>query len=184
MNEITCKKCKVVNDSSREFCQLCGANLKNGKDGVPGNVFIARVKFKFVDTFIAWENDTLYAIPMTTVSQAADGSGGVLKLSPGAAIKKIQENKYTKEVFPLPLDQQVNIQKGISVKFSDITQIKENKGFLGFVTIEVCSKDSKPVLVITGSKPEKEISSKKHSRMVLQLSGINRPINKYKSTLF
>ena len=156
MDEIACKKCQVVNNSSHEFCQLCGTNLKNGKDGVPGNIFIARVKFKFVDTYIAWENDTLYAIPMTTISQAADGGGGVLKLSPGAAIKKAQEKKYAKEVFPLPLDQQVTIQKGIDVKFSAITQIKENKGFMGFVTVEVYAKDSKPVLVITGSKPEKE----------------------------
>jgi hypothetical protein len=156
MNEIPCKKCKVVNDSSNEFCQLCGANLKNGKDGVPGNVFTARVKFKFLDTFIAWENDTLYAIPMTTVSHTADGGGGVLKLSPGAAIKKIQENKYAKEVFPLPLDQQVKIQKGIGVKFSEITQITENIGFLSFVTVEVYAKDKKPLLVITGSKSEKE----------------------------
>jgi hypothetical protein len=109
-----------------------------------------------VDTFIAWKYDILYAIPMTTVSQAADGGGVTLKLSPGAAIKKVQENKYAKEVFPLPLDQQVKIQKGISLKFSDITQIKENKGFLGFVTVEVYSKESKPALVITGSKPEKE----------------------------
>ena len=156
MNEVICKKCKVSNDASLEYCQLCGANLKSGKEGVPGNIFIARVKFQFVDTFIAWENDTLYAIPMTTVSQAADGGGGALKLSPGAAIKKAQENKYAKEIFPLPLDQQVKIQKGISVKFSDITQIKEHKGFLGFVTVEVYTKESKPVLVITGSKPEKE----------------------------
>ena len=156
MNEISCKKCKAVNDLSLEYCQLCGANLKGGKDILPGNIFIARVKFQFVDTFIAWENDTLYAIPMTTISQAADGGGGVLKLSPGAAIKKVQENKYSKEVFPLPLDQQVKIQKGIGVKFSDITQIKEHKGFLGFVTVEVYAKDKKPVLVITGSKPDKE----------------------------
>jgi hypothetical protein len=156
MDEIICKKCKVVNDASLEYCLLCGANPKNGKEGVPGNIFIARVKFQFVDTFIAWEHDTLYAIPMTTVSQAADGGGGVLKLSPGPAIKKIQENKYAKDVFPLPLDQQVIIQKGISVKFSDITQIKEHKGFLGFVTVEVYAKDSKPVLVITGSKTDKE----------------------------
>jgi hypothetical protein len=156
MNEIPCKKCKVVNDSSNEFCQLCGANLKNGKDGVPGNVFTARVKIKFLDTFIAWENDTLYAIPMTTVSHTADGGGGVLKLSPGAAIKKVQENKYAKEVFPLPLDQQVKIQKGIGVKFSEITQITENIGFLSFVTVEVYAKDKKPLLVITGSKSEKE----------------------------
>ena len=156
MNEIICKKCKVLNDASLEYCQLCGANLKGGKDGVPGNIFIARVKFQYVDTFITWENDTLYAIPMTTVSQAAAGGGGVLGLSPGAAIKKVQENKYKKEVFPLPLDQQVNIQKGIGMKFSDITQIKEKKGFLGFVTIEVYSKDSKPLLIVSGSKPEKE----------------------------
>ncbi len=156
MNEVICKRCKVSNDATLEYCQLCGANTKSGKEGVPGNIFIARVKFQFVDTFIAWENNTLYAIPMTTVSQAADGGGGVLKLSPGAAIKKVQENKYTKEVFPLPLDQQVKIQKGMSVKFSDLTQIKEHKGFMGFVTIEVYSRESKPVLVITGSKPEKE----------------------------
>ena len=156
MNEIKCKKCKVVNDSSNEFCQCCGANLKNGKDGVPGNVFIARVKFKILDTFIAWENDTLYAIPMTTVAHNLTTGIGVLKLSPGAAIKKIQENKYAKEVFPLPLDQQVKIQKGIGVKFSEITQIKENKGFLSDVAVEVYAKDKKPVLVITGSKPEKE----------------------------
>ena len=150
MDEIICKKCKVSNDALLEFCQLCGANPKNGKEGVPGNIFIARVKFKFVDTFIAWENDTLFAIPMTIVIH------GVLKLSLGAAIKKIQENKYAREVFPLPLDQQVKIQKGISVKFSDIAQIKERKGFLGFITVEVYTKEIKPVLVITGSKPEKE----------------------------
>ena len=156
MNEIVCKKCKATNDASLEYCQLCGTNLKSGKEGVPGNIFIARVKFQFVDTFIAWENDTLYAIPMTTVSQAADGGGGTLKLSPGAAIKKVQEIKFAKEIYPLPLDQQVKIQKGISVKFSDITQMKEHKGFLGFVTVEVYAKDKKPVLVITGSKPDKE----------------------------
>jgi hypothetical protein len=156
MNEITCKKCKVLNDASLEYCRLCGANLKGEKEGVPGNIFQARVKFQFVDTFIAWENDTLYAIPMTTVSQAATGGGGVLALSAGAAIKKLQENKYKKEVFPLPLDQQVPIQKGISIKFSDITLIKEHKGFLGFVTVEVYSKDIKPLLVVTGSKLDKE----------------------------
>ncbi len=156
MNEVICKKCKVSNDTSLEYCELCGSNLKNGKEGVPGNIFIARVKYQFVDTFIAWENDILYAIPMTTVSQAADSGGGVLKLSPGAVIKKNQENKYAKEVFILPLDQQVKIQKGISMKFSDVVQIKEHKGFLGFITVEVYTKESKPVLVITGSKPEKE----------------------------
>ena len=156
MNEVICKRCKVSNEASLEYCQLCGANLKSGKEGVPGNIFITRVKFQFVDTFIAWENDTLYAIPITTVSQAAGNDDSVLKLSPGAAIKKMQEKKYVKEIFPLPLDQQVKIQKGISVKFSDIAQIKEHKGFLGFVTVEVYTRESKPVLVITGSKPEKE----------------------------
>ena len=156
MNEVICKKCKVSNDAALEYCQLCGANLKSEKEGVPGNIFIARVKFQFVDTFVAWENETLYAIPITTISQAADGGGGVLKLSPGAAIKRAQENKYAKEIFPLPLDQQVKIQKGLSVKYSEITKIKEHKGFMGFVTVEVYTNESKPVLVITGSKPDKE----------------------------
>ena len=154
MNEITCNKCKVLNDASIEYCQLCGANLKGGKDGVPGNIFQVKAKYQFVDTFIAWENDTLYAIPMTSMGVA--GGGGILDLAAGAAIKKVQENKYKKEVFPLPLDQQVNIQKGIGVKFSDIAQIKEKRGFLGVVIIEVYSKDSKPLLIVSGSKSEKE----------------------------
>ena len=154
MNEITCNKCKVLNNESLEYCQLCGANLKGGKESVPGNIFQIKTKYQFVDTFIAWENDTLYAIPMTTV---AFQSGDLLVgLAAGAAIKKVQENKYKKEVFPLPPDQQVNIQKGIGVKFSDIAQIKEKRGFLGIVTIEVYSKDSKPLLIVSGSKPEKE----------------------------
>jgi hypothetical protein len=50
----------------------------------------------------------------------------------------------------------VKIQKGIGVKFSEITQITENIGFLSFVTVEVYAKDKKPLLVITGSKSEKE----------------------------
>ena len=154
MNEITCNKCKVLNDASLEYCQLCGANLKGGKESGPGNIYQAKIKFQYVDTFITWENDTLYAIPMT--SMAAAGGGGILDLAAGAAIKKVQENKYKKEVFPLPLDQQVNIQKGIGVKFSDIAQIKEKRGFLGVVIIEVYSKDSKPLLIVSGSKPEKE----------------------------
>jgi hypothetical protein len=154
MNEIICNKCKVLNSASLEYCQLCGTNLKGGKDGVPGNIFQVKIKYQYVDTFIAWENDTLYAIPMTTM--AFQSGGGVIGLASGAAIKNVQENKYKKEVFPLPLDQQVNIQKGIGVKFSDIAQIKEKKGFLGVVTIEVYAKDSKPLLVVSGSKPEKE----------------------------
>ncbi len=154
MNEITCNKCKLSNDASLEYCQLCGTNLKGGKDGMPGNIFQAKIKYQFVDTFIAWENDTFYAIPMTTV--AFQSGGGVIGLASGAAIKNVQENKYKKEVFPLPLDQQVNIQNGISVKFSDIAQIKEKKGFLGVVTVEVYSKDNKPLLIVSGSKPEKE----------------------------
>ena len=154
MSEIICNKCKILNNESLEYCQLCGANLKGGKESVPGNIFQIKTKYQFVDTFIAWENDTLYAIPMTTV---AFQSGDLLVgLAAGAAIKKVQENKYKKEVFPLPLDQQVNIQKGIGVKFSDIAQIKEKRGFLGIVTIEVYSKDSKPLLIVSGSKPEKE----------------------------
>jgi hypothetical protein len=82
--------------------------------------------------------------------------GGLLGLASGAALKNVQENKYKKEVFPLPLDQQVNIQNGIGVKFSDIAQIKEKKGFLGVVTVEVYSKDNKALLVVSGSKNEKE----------------------------
>ncbi len=156
MNTTICKKCNVLNDVSLDFCQLCGANQIGDKDGVPGNIFIARVKFQYVDTYIAWEKDTLYAIPMTTISQAANEGFGFKKLSPGAAIKKVQENKYKKEVFPLPLNQQAKIQKGIVVKFADITQIKEKKGFLGWVTVEVYSKDNKPILSITGTMPEKE----------------------------
>jgi hypothetical protein len=143
-----------MNDASLEYCQLCGANLKGGKDGVSGNIFQGKIKFQFVDTFIAWENDTLYAIPMTTVNVAS--GGGLLGLASGAALKNVQENKYKKEVFPLPLDQQVNIQNGIGVKFSDIAQIKEKKGFLGVVTVEVYSKDNKALLVVSGSKNEKE----------------------------
>ncbi len=154
MNEVNCKKCKVLNDASLEYCPLCGADLKGGKEGVPGNIFQAKIKFQIVDTFIAWENDTLYAIPMTTV--AFQSGGGVVGLASGAAIRTVQENKYKKEVFPLPLDQQVTIQKGIGVKFADIAQVKEKKGFLGVVTIEVYSKDIKPLLVVSGSKPEKE----------------------------
>jgi hypothetical protein len=154
MNEITCNKCKVLNDPSHEYCQLCGTNLKGGKESMPGNIFQAKIKYQFVDTFIAWENETLYAIPMTTVNVA--GGGGLVGLASGAAVKNIQENKYKKEVFSLPLDQQVNIQNGIGVKFSDIAQIKEKKGFLGVVTVEVYSKDNKPLLIVSGSKPEKE----------------------------
>jgi hypothetical protein len=154
MNEIICNKCKVLNDASLDYCQLCGSNLKGGKDGVPGNIFQAKIKFQYVDTFIAWENDTLYAIPMTTVAVA--GGGGLVGLASGAAIKNVQENKYKKEVFPLPLDQQVNIQKGIGVKFSDIAQIKEKRGLLGVVIIEVYSKDNKSMLTVSGSKSEKE----------------------------
>ena len=52
MNEIICNKCKVLNDESHEYCQLCGANLKGVKDGVPGNIFQAKIKFQYVDTFI------------------------------------------------------------------------------------------------------------------------------------
>jgi hypothetical protein len=154
MNEITCNKCKVLNDASLEYCQLCGANLKGGKEGVPGNIFQIKIKYQFVDTFIAWQNDTLYAIPMTTV--AFQSGGGLLGLASGAAIKNVQENKYKKEVFPLPLDQQVNIQKGISVKFSDIAQIKEKRGFLGVVIVEVSSKENKVLFIVSGSKSEKE----------------------------
>jgi hypothetical protein len=154
MNEIACNKCKVLNDASLEHCQLCGANLKGGKESMPGNIFQAKIKYQFVDTFIAWQNDTLYAIPMTTV--AFQSGGGLVGLASGAAIKNVQENKYKKEVFPLPFDQQVNIQKGVSVKFSDIAQIKEKRGFLGVVIIEVYSKENKPLFIVSGSKPEKE----------------------------
>ncbi len=154
MNEITCDKCKVLNDSASDYCRLCGANLKGGKDGMPGNIFQVKIKYQFVDTFIAWENDTLYAIPMTTV--AFQSGGGVIGLASGAAIKNVQENKYKKEVFPLPFEQQVTIQNGIRINFSDITQIKEKKGFLGVVMVEVYSKDNKPLLIVSGSKSEKE----------------------------
>ncbi len=154
MNEIVCKKCKLSNDASQEYCQLCGANLQGGKDGVPGNIFQVKIKYQFVDTFIAWEKDTLYVIPMTTVAIA--GGGGALGLASGAAVRTVQENKYKKEVFPLPLNEQATIQHGIGVKFADITQVKEKKGFLGVVMIEVYSQGNKPLFTVSGTKSEKE----------------------------
>lgn len=154
MNEIICKKCKLSNDALQEYCQLCGANLQGGKDSVPGNIFQVRMQYQFLDTFIAWEKDTLYVIPMTMV--AAAGGGGAVGMASVLAVKKIQEDKYKKEIFPLPLDEQVTIQHGISVKFNEITQIKEKKGFLGVGMIFVYSKDKKPLFTVSGSKSEKE----------------------------
>lgn len=154
MNEIICKKCKLLNDASQEHCQLCGTNLQGGKDNVPGNIFQVRIQYQFFDTFIAWKKDALYVIPMTMV--AAAGGGGMVGMASVLAIRKIQEDKYKKEIFPLPLDEQVAIQHGINVKLNEITQIKEKKGFLGVGMIFVYSKENKPLFTVSGSKSEKE----------------------------
>jgi hypothetical protein len=155
MSSITCKKCKVLNDVSFDFCQLCGANLKGGKDFEPSNIFMMAFNNQFHDAFIAWDKDSLYAIPI----EAAGSSPifGLAGLAVKGAIKASQENKYKKEVFPLPLDEQVKIQHGKCVKFSEIEQIQQVKGVLGGAgRIEVISKEGKPLLVVTSTKQHQE----------------------------
>jgi len=112
MDRVICKKCELENDSKLDYCQLCGANLKGGQDSMPGQIFIVQTpKLPFLDTHIAWAARGIYFIFMANMSVYIAGEFGFGPIKDVARKAQMSQNK--KDVFPLPLDEQLHRQKGV-----------------------------------------------------------------------
>ena len=151
MDRIVCKKCELENDSKLDYCQLCGANLKGGQDSIPGHVYIVQTpRSPFLDTYVAWEAKGIYFIFMTNISAYIAGEFGFGPIKDVA--RKAQISQYKKDVFRLPLDEQLDSQKGVFISYDDIRGMKEKKRFISTISsIEVISKQGKLLATIRGS---------------------------------
>lgn len=151
MEKIVCSKCELDNNYEQDYCQLCGANLKGGQDSIPGKVYIVQIpKSPYLDTYIAWEDKGIYFIFMANISAYVAGEFGFGPIKDVARKEKISQ--FKKNIFHLPLNEQLKIQKGVFIGFDDIREIKDEKRFISTASpIEVISKQGKILATIRGS---------------------------------
>jgi hypothetical protein len=154
METILCKKCKLQNDAVLDYCQLCGANLKGGRDSIPGHIHIIKIsKDNYLDVYLTWEKEGIYAINMVKPDSQSSGifSGFMKEIERKRALET-----YKNEVFHLPLEQQLQTQGGLFIRYEDIAEIKEVKSPLGSTAIELYDPRGKMIMGVGGSKKQKD----------------------------
>jgi hypothetical protein len=154
MESILCKKCKLKNDAALDYCQLCGANLKGGRDSVPGHIFIIKVsKDNYMDVYLTWKKEGIYTINMVKLDSE---SGGIFAGFMNEIDRKQALETYKNEVFHLPIDKQFQIQGGLVIRYSDIAELREVKSPLGITAIELYDPHGKMIMGVGGSKKQKD----------------------------
>ncbi len=155
MPEIKCKKCKSINDLVNEYCWLCGKNLKGGKINQPTHQYFIDKnmygkKFSFF-TFISFENDGIYAIPMANIPALLEGGnyGSLQEMR----TQKIELDQFSNRIRLLPIKEQLRIMKGVFIAYAEIKEIKETS-FLGSSNFMITALDGTQVLNVNGFDKE------------------------------